>query len=86
MTYSVQYVKLAMSNKLDKKKGGRKVEYKVKEIREKAGITQEDLAIKSGVSRTIISGLESGTIKETSTRTLRKIADALDRSVSELFF
>lgn len=86
MTYSVQHVKLTMSNKLDKKKGGRKVEYKVKEIREKAGITQEDLAIKSGVSRTIISGLESGTIKETSTRTLRKIADALDRSVSELFF
>ena len=36
------------------------MEYKVKEIREKAGITQEDLAIKSGVSRTIISGLESG--------------------------
>lgn len=62
------------------------MEYKVKEIREKAGITQEDLAIKSGVSRTIISGLESGTIKETSTRTLRKIADTLDRSVSELFF
>jgi len=75
-----------MSNKLDKKKGGRKVKYRVKEIREKAGITQEDLATKSGVSRTIISGLESGTIKETSTRTLRRIADALGRSVSELFF
>ena len=49
-----------------------KVEYKVKEIREKKGLTQEDLATKSGVSRTIISGLESGTIKETSTRTLKK--------------
>ena len=49
-------------------------------------LTQEDLAMKSGVSRTIISGLESGTIKETSTRTLRKIADALGKSVSELFF
>lgn len=62
------------------------MEYRVKEIRESAGITQEDLAIKSGVSRTIISGLESGTIKETSTRTLRKIADALGKSVSEFFF
>ena len=59
------------------------MEYRVKEIRESAGITQEDLAMKS---RTIISGLESGTIKETSTRTLRKIADALGKSVSELFF
>ena len=62
------------------------MEYRVKEIRETAGITQEDLAIKSGVSRTIISGLESGTIKETSTRTLRRIADGLGKSVSELFF
>lgn len=62
------------------------MEYRVKEIRESAGITQEDLAMKSGVSRTIISGLESGTIKETSTRTLRKIAGALGKSVSELFF
>lgn len=62
------------------------MEYRVKEIRENAGITQEDLAIKAGVSRTIISGLESGAVKETSTRTLRRIADALGKSVSELFF
>jgi transcriptional regulator with XRE-family HTH domain len=75
-----------LSNKLDSLKGGRIVEYRVKEIRENAGITQEDLAIKAGVSRTIISGLESGAVKETSTRTLRRIADALGKSVSELFF
>ena len=62
------------------------MEYKVKEIRENAGITQEELAIKAGVSRTIISGLESGAIKETSTRTLKRIASALDKNVSELFF
>ena len=61
------------------------MEYRVKEIRESAGITQEDLAMKSGVSRTIISGLESGTIKETSTRTLRKIADALGVETYLLF-
>ena len=61
------------------------MEYRVKEIRESAGITQEDLAMKSGVSRTIISGLESGTIKETSTRTLRKIADALGKSKRVIF-
>ena len=60
--------------------------YKVKEIREEIGISQETLAEKSGVSRTIISGLESGKIKETSTKTLSKIARALDRNVSEIFF
>lgn len=49
-------------------------------------MSQEDLSKKSGVSRTIISGLESGTVKETSTKTLRKIAVALDKKVSDIFF
>lgn len=60
--------------------------YKVKEIREEMGLSQEGLSKKSGVSRAIISGLESGTIKETSTRTLSKIAQALDKKVSDIFF
>lgn len=62
------------------------MEYRVKEIREELGLSQENLAKKSGVSRTIISGLESGTIKETSTKTLSKIADALNKKVSDIFF
>ena len=33
--------------------------YKIKDIRESLGMTQEELAEKSGVSRTIISGLEN---------------------------
>lgn len=61
------------------------MEYKVKEIREEIGLSQEALAKKSGVSRTIISGLESGTIKETSTKTLFKIASALNKNVSDIF-
>lgn len=60
--------------------------YRVKEIREKCGLSQEMLSKKSGVSRTIISGLESGTIKETSTKTLFKIAKALKVKVSDIFF
>lgn len=59
--------------------------YKVKEIREEMGLSQEGLSKKAGVSRAIISGLESGTIKETSTRTLSKIAQALDKKVSDIF-
>ena len=60
--------------------------YRVKEIREQNGLSQEMLSKKSGVSRTIISGLESGTIKETSTKTLFKIAKALGCKVSDIFF
>lgn len=59
--------------------------YKVKEIREELGVSQEALAKKAGVSRTIISGLESGKITETSTITLSKIANALGKKVGDIF-
>lgn len=59
--------------------------YAVKEIREEQKMTQEELSEKSGISRTIISGLESGTIRETSTKTLKKIANALGKRVSDIF-
>ena len=60
--------------------------YKIKEVREELGITQEELADKANVSRTILSGLESGKIKTTTTNTLLKIANALDRKVEDIFF
>lgn len=60
--------------------------YRIKELREEKRMSQESLAKKAGVSRTIISGLESGNIKETSTKTLRKIARALEKNVSDIFF
>lgn len=59
---------------------------KIKEIRIKKGITQEELANISGVSRSTIIGLESGKITNTKTDTLRLIADALGVSVNSLFF
>ena len=58
---------------------------RLKEYREKASMTQEELAKKSGVCRTTISGLESGSVKVTSTKTLSKIAEALNKKVSDLF-
>lgn len=61
------------------------MEYKIKECREELRISQEELAKKSKVSRTIISGLESGTITVTTTDTLSKIARALGKKVSEIF-
>lgn len=72
-----------MSNKLNERR--KKVIYKIKEQREKLGMTQVELAKKSKVSRTIISGLESGTITVTTTETLSKIANALESSVRDIF-
>ena len=61
------------------------MEFKIKERREEAGISQEELSKRSGVSRTIISGLESGTITTTTTKTIVKIAEALGLKVSDIF-
>lgn len=60
--------------------------YKIKEYRIKKGISQELLSKKSGVSRSIISGLETGRINTTTTSTLKKIAKALECSISDIFF
>lgn len=61
------------------------MQFRIKEQREKAGMTQVQLAEKSNVSRAIISGLESGSITVTTTETLLKIANALDKNVSDIF-
>ncbi|MCI6637393.1 helix-turn-helix transcriptional regulator [Bilifractor sp. LCP19S3_H10] len=60
--------------------------YKIKELRERKGMTQEELSKASGVSRAIISGLENGTSKTTTTKTLILIAHALGVAVSDIFF
>lgn len=62
------------------------MQFKVKEKRIEKGLTQEELAKKSGVSRTIISGLESGRTIVTSTDTLIKLANALEAKVSDIFW
>lgn len=59
--------------------------YRIKEVRKEKNITQEQLAKKSGVSRAIISGLESGRTTVTSTKTIMKIAKALGCEVSYIF-
>lgn len=59
--------------------------YKIKAIREAMNMTQDELSKKSGVSRSIISSLESGKTTVTTTDTLLKIANALNKKVSEIF-
>lgn len=60
--------------------------FKLREVREEAGFTQEELAEKSGVSRVTISLIESGRTNCVKTDTLVKLADALGKSVNTLFF
>lgn len=60
--------------------------YKIKEHREALKMSQEELAEKAKISRTIISGLETGKIQNTTTETLIAIANALGRNVNEIFF
>lgn len=59
--------------------------YKIKDIRESLGMTQEELAEKSGVCRSTISALENGTERATTTKTLLAIASALGTTVDRLF-
>lgn len=60
--------------------------YKIKEAREALNMTQEELALKSGVSRGTIIALEKGTDRVTTSKTLLKIARALGTTVDQIFF
>ena len=66
---------------IDKRIGKR-----VKQCRERLGISQEELAEKSGVSRGTISALENGVDRTTTSKTLVKLAQALNTSVDRIFF
>lgn len=56
----------------------------VKKYRVKAGLSQEALSSRCGLHRTYISAIERFT-RSTSINTVKKIADALDVKVYELF-
>lgn len=61
------------------------MKYKIEAFRKQLHLSQQDLAVKSGVSRATISGLERGTLTVTTTETLIKIAAALGKRVSDIF-
>jgi predicted ATPase/DNA-binding XRE family transcriptional regulator len=56
---------------------------RLRQLREAAGLTQEDLALRSGVSAKAISTLERGERKRPYPHTIRSLADALDLSKNE---
>lgn len=57
---------------------------KIKDLRSKLSITQEELAIKAGIPYTTLSKIESGQVKNPTISTLKKIADALSVAVDDL--
>lgn len=61
-----------------KRFGGR-----VRQMRKNAGLSQESFAVKCGLDRTYISGIERGR-RNLSLRNIHLIANALDVSISEL--
>lgn len=59
---------------------------KVKEYREKEGLTQEELAKKSDVSRNTISSIETGANTNVTYEIMERIAKALNKKVPTIFF
>lgn len=57
----------------------------IKKVREEKGMTQEQLAEKANVNRSLLNQLETGKLKNTSINTLQKIADTLNCKITELF-
>ena len=70
---------------VEQKEGG-KMKNRLKEERENQGISQEELSKKSTVSRTIISELETGKTDVVTNITLEKLAEALNKKVTDIFF
>lgn len=58
----------------------------VKEHRQKLGISQEELAKRSGISRQTISTIENGNADGVMVRTLVSLAETLGTTVDRLFF
>ena len=62
------------------------MQFRIRELRRAKGMSQDELAEKSGISRATISALENGTARATTTKTLLAIAGALGTTVDGLFF
>lgn len=59
---------------------------RVKQRREELGLSQEELADKSKVSRQTISDLENNKLDNVGSKILKKLAAALECEVTDIFF
>lgn len=60
------------------------MKFNLREIRENSGMSQTELAEKSGVGRVTINRIENEELNETTSGTLMKLAKALNTSVDSL--
>jgi len=61
------------------------IKNRLKELRESSGMSQEELARKSGISRTTLSKIENNEEVNVNTRTIAKLADVFNVKPSEIF-
>lgn len=66
--------------------GGRKMENNLRFYREQSNMTQQLLSKISEVSRTTISQIENGQLKNIKSNTMIKLAVALNCDISDIFF
>lgn len=59
---------------------------RVKEYREKYNMTQEELAVKSEVSRNTISNIETDVNTNITYKVMEKISNALNEKAAVIFF
>ena len=57
---------------------------RIRELRNKTGLSQEKFALKVGIDRTYFASIESGK-RNVAIRNIKKIADGLGVTLSELF-
>lgn len=60
--------------------------YRLKEIRESKGLTQQELADKAGCSRQFVNMIENSDSLNVSSKKLLDIANALDVKIDDLIF
>ena len=56
----------------------------IKKVRNKLGLTQDDLVRKSGVKHTTLTKIESNVVVKPSVQTVAKIAKALEIKIEDL--
>lgn len=61
------------------------IKNRLKELRIERGISQEELAEKSGISRTTLSKIENNEEAVVNTRTIAKLAEVFGVKPSEIF-
>jgi len=63
---------------------GKTISENIKRLRNKLGLTQDDLAKKADIKYTTLMKVESGTVNKPSVQTMANIAKALGVSIEDL--